>query len=374
MGRLSAYFSFSRSLFRFAVGGLVITAILFVAFVLREEVVVDREAELIIDYGDAIGSGDEGLIAEHPTSDVVAQIREYSVATITAVAVAFVVFYGAAVLFFSFEENRRRLLEERITSIQRFEHLALLAAGTAHDFNNMLMAIAGNAALARAEARDDSPIQLYLGEIEFAIERASELTRQLQHYAGGGAQVVESVDLNALLTETVRVLRPTFGEGITVEVESEEGLPEIQADSAQARQVILNLIRNAVDSLETDEAGGKLTLSTKETNFNGEVVGAHVVCAAGLEPGRFVSIRFSDTGAGIPKAALSSIFNPYFSSKGAGRGLGLAAVAGIIRQHRGAVSVHSKEGRGTTFEVFFPRPRKPAERPSAAPSRAEQAL
>ncbi len=177
MGRITAYFSFSRSLLRFAIGGLLIGTVLTALLILWTVTVVDHETELIVAHGDAIATGDAALIEANSTDSLVDDVQAHASEAVIAVVVSFAVFYGGAMLIFSFEENRRRRLEQQIAAVQRHDHLALMAADTAHDFNNLLTTVTGNASLTRAGIPVDSAVQEYLGDIEFAVERASEPTR-----------------------------------------------------------------------------------------------------------------------------------------------------------------------------------------------------
>jgi len=248
------------------------------------------------------------------------------------------------------EEEKRRL-EDQMRCIQKIESLGILAGGVAHDFNNLLMGILGNTELVMMDLPPDSPLREYLREIDSAARRASNLSNQMLAYSGHGHFVVESVDLSALVREVGQLIESAIGKSGAIEYRLMDGLPAIVADTLEMRQVVLNLASNAAEALSG--GGGKVTIATG-------VLEADRACLAstyvddGLPEGQYVFIEVSDNGAGMNGETLAKIFDPFFSTKFPGRGLGLAAVLGIVRGHHGAISVQSAPGQGSTFRILLP--------------------
>jgi nitrogen-specific signal transduction histidine kinase/CheY-like chemotaxis protein len=248
-------------------------------------------------------------------------------------------------------EDARLVLERRLLEAQKAESLALLAGGVAHDFNNLLACVLGGASLVAAELAPGSPARQPLGQIEKAARRGSDLTRQMLAYAGKGAVVLEHVDLNAVVEEMRDILRVSLGPRVTVRCELAAGLPLVEADPVQVRQVVMNLMINAAEAM--GGLDGTITAQTGQTVLDDAALhAAHH--GPDSEPGPHVFIEVSDTGCGMDATTLARIFDPFFSTKLAGRGLGLAAVLGIVRGHRGALAVESAPGRGTRFRVLLP--------------------
>lgn len=248
-------------------------------------------------------------------------------------------------------EEKERQLEAQIQHAQKLESLGVLAGGIAHDFNNLLMGILGNAGLALLELPPDSPVRRNLLQVERAAQRAAELTSQMLAYSGKGKFVVTTVHLSQIVGEMVSLLGTVISKKATLDLRLSEQVPPIRADATQLRQVVMNLITNASDALE-DQAG-TITLSTGETLIGPEA-GDGAYLTGEVAPGRYAFVEVSDTGKGMDEATLARIFDPFFTTKFTGRGLGLAAVLGIIRGHRGAIRVDSRPGRGSTFRVLFP--------------------
>ncbi|MEQ1891837.1 MAG: response regulator [Planctomycetota bacterium] len=239
--------------------------------------------------------------------------------------------------------------ERKELARQRMESLGLLAGGIAHDFNNLLVGILGNASLALVDA--EGPLREQLEEVEHAARRATDLANQLLAYSGKGRFVVGDVELNALCEETVLLLKSSLPARVQVRLQLEPGLPRVRADETQLRQVLMNLLLNAADSI--GNAPGLLTVHTTCANVS---AGELQACALGSDapPGRYVSIEVTDTGCGMDRSTQARIFDPFFTTKFTGRGLGLAAVQGILKGHQGALAIQSTPGKGSTFRVFFP--------------------
>ena len=248
-------------------------------------------------------------------------------------------------------EADRRQLEARIRKTQKMESLGLLAGGIAHDFNNLLVGILGNAGLALMEMPEESPVRHLVRQIETAAVRASELTHEMLAYSGRGRLSVEPIDLSTLVREMAQLLRSSISKKATLRFEFVDDLPAIDGDATQIRQVVMNLITNASEAL--GEESGVITLETGEI-FADEEYLESAYMDDGLGPQRFVVLEVTDTGTGMCEDTRSRIFDPFFTTKFTGRGLGLAAVLGIVRGHRGAIRVASEQGGGTSFQILFP--------------------
>jgi nitrogen-specific signal transduction histidine kinase/CheY-like chemotaxis protein len=242
-------------------------------------------------------------------------------------------------------------LDARVQQVQKLETLGTLAGGVAHDFNNLLQAILGNASIIRLHAGSSAAVQNSLDQIEIACQRASELTNQLLAYAGKGRIVVEEVDLSRLALEMSQLLVASLPRKPRLLGQFAPALPAVAGDPTQLRQVVMNLVINAAESLQ--ENGGVIHLSTGTVDLAADEL-AGLLLGNELPPGPFVYFEVCDTGCGMTEEIRSRIFDPFFTTKQNGRGLGLAAVLGIVRGHRGALQVHSESGSGTLFRVLFP--------------------
>ena len=248
------------------------------------------------------------------------------------------------------EEERRRL-EEQMLQSQKIESLGVLAGGLAHQFNNLLMALLGNVELIIMDMHPDAPIRESVAEIEKVSRRMAKLVKELLAYAGRGKLIVEAIDLSHLFSEMLQLLQVSISKKAELRYTLEEDLPSIEADASQLRQVVLNLVTNASEALGQQE--GIISVRTGAKEFTREDLD-DVYGYCNLLPGRFVFLEVSDTGGGIDEAVLAKIFDPFFSTKFTGRGLGLAAALGIVNGLEGAIKVHSKSGSGSTFTVLFP--------------------
>ncbi len=264
---------------------------------------------------------------------------------------------GALVLFKDVTEEKeqeaeRQRIETQMQRAQKLESLGVLAGGIAHDFNNLLVGIVGNADLALLLAPAGSPIQQALIKIKMAGGRAAELTRQLLAYSGKKEGVqIEAVDLNPLISELKNLLEVSISNYVSLDMVLSVDLPLVRGDLSQITQVLMNLITNASEAI--GERPGSIMIAT------GTVVLDSDECARwrtswDVSEGVYVFIDVSDTGCGMSASTCEQIFEPFFTTKATGRGLGLAAVAGIIRSHRGAIEVHSELDAGTTFRVLLP--------------------
>ena len=261
----------------------------------------------------------------------------------------------------------REALQAKLVEAQKLESLGVLAGGIAHDFNNLLGVVLGNASLALATRKDEGCVP-FLQEIEKAVTRASDLCKQMLAYSGRGNFVVRPLDLNVIITETADLLRVTIHKNVELKRNLAPQLPATIGDETQLRQVLMNLVINASESIP--ERGGQVTVSTCVLGAGWS--GANALALPGeLKPGTYLCLQVADTGEGMTPEVLAKIFDPFFTTKFTGRGLGLAAVHGIVRAHHGALTVESKPGAGTTFRIFLPC----ADAPSAlAPATSAPAL
>ncbi len=249
------------------------------------------------------------------------------------------------------EEQRRQEFERQVYEAQKLESLGLLAGGIAHDFNNMLVGILGNAGLAREEIPATSPAVECLDDIELAARRASELSRQLLAYAGRGKFVVRPLSVRSLIEEMTQLIEVSLPKNVHLRLYLGDADAVVEADAAQLRQVVLNLIVNGAEAIGS--RSGAITISCGGM-FCDEDYLYSSFGVDDLPEGRYVTIEISDTGSGMDAETLARIFDPFFSTKRHGRGLGLAAVVGIVRGHGGALRVYSEVGRGSTFKLLLP--------------------
>ncbi len=248
-------------------------------------------------------------------------------------------------------EEKRQELECKMMHVQKLESLGVLAGGIAHDFNNLLMGVLGHASLALMELPPESPAQQSVQRIETAALRAAELTSQMLAYAGMGKFVKQDINLSSLVEEMAHLLEVSISDKIEIEYRFAGNLPSIQADAAQIRQVVMNLITNGSDAI-ADESG-KVIVETSTIDCDAAFLSATYFDNE-LAEGEYVCLKVTDTGCGMDEETSASVFDPFFTTKITGRGLGLAAVLGIVRSHGGAIKVDSEVGRGTCFTVVLP--------------------
>jgi PAS domain S-box-containing protein len=241
--------------------------------------------------------------------------------------------------------------QERAVANQKLESLGVLSAGIAHDFNNLLSTILAHADLALDELPVDSPARENAATISKVALHASEIVALLMDYAGStGAGEPEPVELNSLVRETIRLVRGSFSKTAAIEVDlALKASQPVRASPGPVRQVLLNLIMNAVEALEGKP--GTIAVSTSLTRVSHGFTGSG---SSAPPPGEYVLLEVSDTGCGMTEEAKARVFDPFFSSKALGRGLGLASVQGILRGIGGAVRVMSSSGHGSTFSVWLP--------------------
>jgi two-component system, cell cycle sensor histidine kinase and response regulator CckA len=248
-------------------------------------------------------------------------------------------------------EEERLKLEQQTLYAQKVESLGVLAGGLAHDFNNILMAIIGNADLALMRISTESPAVENLHRIEQAAARAADLAKQMLAYSGEGKNVVENIDLNLLLEEMLHMLETSISKKAVLRLNQHQPLPLVEADASQLRQVIMNLVTNASEAI--GDNNGTIAITTDCMNCDRDDL-KDVWLGENLSDGLYVYLEIADTGCGMYKETMAKLFDPFYTTKFTGRGLGMAAVLGIVKGHNGAIKVFSEPGTGTTFTIMLP--------------------
>ncbi|MFH0983504.1 MAG: PAS domain-containing protein [Planctomycetota bacterium] len=261
------------------------------------------------------------------------------------------------------EEEQRRL-EARIQQAQKLESLGILAGGIAHDFNNLLVGILGNAGLALMELAPESAARQTIRQIETAAQRAADLTRQMLAYSGKGRFIVEPLDLSKVVEEMAHLLQVSISKKAVLRFNLARDLAAIRADATQVRQVVMNLITNASDAV--GDCSGVIAVSTGVRKADRAYL-SETRLHDDLPEGYYAYVEVADTGCGMDAETVSKIFDPFFTTKFSGRGLGLSAILGIMRGHKGTLKVDTRAGGGTTFTVLFPCVGTPGEGTSGAP-------
>jgi two-component system, cell cycle sensor histidine kinase and response regulator CckA len=248
-------------------------------------------------------------------------------------------------------KTERELFDRKMRETQKLESLGVLAGGIAHDFNNLLTAILGNASVAQMKLPPESPAQDCIEQINEATRRAADLCKQMLAYSGRGHFIVQTLDLGELVKQTAKMLQISINKKSVLQYHLESGLPPVQVDATQLQQVIMNLVINASEAI--GDHGGVILISTGlvkvDLNYRG-----NNLHDPDLPLGEYVFLDVTDNGSGMSAETKAKIFDPFFTTKFTGRGLGLAAVQGIVRGHKGAMKVESTLGSGTTFKLLFP--------------------
>lgn len=232
------------------------------------------------------------------------------------------------------------------------ESLGILAGGIAHDFNNLLVAMLGQATLAQAYLAEHDRAYAHVNKVVQAAEQAAGLTRQLLAYSGGGYFTSQLVQLNRLIQESLDLLKVALPKQIVLEFDLADGLPLIEADTGQLQQVLMNLLINAAEAM--GDRAGRICIHTAVRHITEK---DHIFWRYTDQPlptGDYISLRVEDDGEGMEPGNIVKIFDPFFTTKFTGRGLGLAAVLGIVRSHRGGLHVSSQPEAGTVFELLLP--------------------
>jgi nitrogen-specific signal transduction histidine kinase/CheY-like chemotaxis protein len=263
--------------------------------------------------------------------------------------------------------TERRQAEDALRQSQKLESLGVLAGGIAHDFNNLLTAILGNLNLAQTVISEESAALPYLENVEKSVLRAADLTKQMLAYSGKGRFVVKLHDLNQVVKEMTTLVKVSIPKKIALRfLLSPIPLP-IEADAAQLHQVVMNLVTNASEAI--GEMDGAITLATRvETLELGQVPSADP--GQTLAPGPYAILEVSDSGSGMNAEVLARIFDPFFSTKASGRGLGLSAMLGILRGHKAGIQIQSQVNQGSTFTICFPLAQAAHEEPGAPDPRS----
>jgi PAS domain S-box-containing protein len=248
-------------------------------------------------------------------------------------------------------EAEKTMMERRLQEAQKLESIGVLAGGVAHDFNNILTSVLGNASLARMELAPTANVQQYLKRIEQASLRAADLCKQMLAYAGKGRFFEQELDVNEVIRDSESMLHSLVGKKAVLNLHLGSHLPLVSTDPSQIRQVLINLVVNAAEAL--GDQGGTVTVGSRAVQLREEHYSDYLL-SSNLAEGVYVVIEVSDNGCGMTPETIERIFDPFFSTKFAGRGLGLAAVQGIVRGHRGALKVKSQAGRGTLIQALFP--------------------
>ena len=245
--------------------------------------------------------------------------------------------------------EERLQLERKMLEAQRLESLGLLAGGIAHDFNNLLGAILGHAALVEDDLPADSPSRGHLQRIRGSAQHAADLSRQMLAYSGRGSFVVEALDLNAHVQSILSLLEVSVPKKVRIDLALAEGLPAIKADAGQLHQAVMILATNAAEAIQ---GPGRIVLRTRRTMLGPERL-ARMATGRDLPPGEYVCFEVQDDGKGMDSATVARIFDPFYTTKFTGRGLGLAALQGIVQGHGGAIEVASLPGAGSCFSLYF---------------------
>jgi PAS domain S-box-containing protein len=248
-------------------------------------------------------------------------------------------------------------LEKQLLHAQKMESLGVLAGGIAHDFNNILVAIIGNTDLALKRINKESPATENLHRIEQAATRAADLAKQMLAYSGRGKFIIENIDLNLLLEDMLHMLEVSISKKAVLRLNLNQALPPVEADATQLRQIIMNLVINASEAV--GDKSGFIAITTGSMDCDRSYL-KDVWLDENITEGLYVYLEIADTGCGMDKETMTKLFDPFFTTKFTGRGLGMSAVLGIIRAHKGAFLVESIPGVGTKINVLFPAANVPS--------------
>jgi PAS domain S-box-containing protein len=248
-------------------------------------------------------------------------------------------------------EEDRLVLERQLLQAQKMESLGVLAGGIAHDFNNILTAIVGNTELALMRLNPESPVLDNLKRIEKSAVRATDLAKQMLAYSGKGKFVIEPIDINRLVQEMGHMLDVSISKKAVLRYNLTEPLPTVEVDATQIRQVVMNLVINASEAI--GESNGYIAITTGCIDCDKNYL-KDIVLDKSIKAGRYVYLEIADSGCGMDQETLAKVFDPFFTTKFTGRGLGMAAVQGIVRGHKGFINVNSEPDKGTTIRMFLP--------------------
>jgi PAS domain S-box-containing protein len=248
-------------------------------------------------------------------------------------------------------EAEQRELERRLQETQKLESLGIIAGGIAHDFNNLLTIILGNANIARLELPSDSNMRECLSRIEATSLRAADLCKQMLAYSGKGLFLIRRLSVNKLVEELKELLLLSISKRANLNVQLASAVPSVLADSTQLQQILMNLVTNASEAI--GDRDGTISVRSGLVQVDAKILRTFSP-ATDIPPGEYVFLEVTDDGCGMTSEIRAKIFDPFFSTKFTGRGLGLAAVLGIVRSHRGAITVQSDPGKGSAFKLFLP--------------------
>ncbi len=255
-------------------------------------------------------------------------------------------------------EEERLALERQLFQAQKMESLGVLAGGIAHDFNNILTSIVGNTELALMRLNPESPVLDNLKRIEKGAVRATDLAKQMLAYSGKGKFVVEAIDLNRLVEEMGHMLDVSISKKVVLRFNLTKPLHSVEADATQIRQIVMNIVINASEAI--GDKSGVIAITTGCIECDSNYL-KNAWLNKDIPEGLYVFLEVADTGCGMDKETQTKMFDPFFTTKFTGRGLGMAAVQGIVRGHKGAINVYSEVGKGSSFKILLPAGAKPAE-------------
>jgi len=314
-------------------------------------------------------SGRPKVVPDEPITDSRGRVRYLQT---TKIPFAFSGSARPAVLGVSIDITDRKATEEALRRAAKEESLSVLAGGVAHDFNNLLAAILGHASLALKQLPEGTPARRHVEKAAGAVERAADLTRQMLAYSGRGHFVVRPTDVNALVRQNLPLFEVAVPKNVRLEARLGSDPPLVDADVGQVQQVLMNLVINAAEAI--GERGGTVTVVTGVRKVTSSDQALWRASGTPLAPGSYVSLEVRDDGPGMDADTVDRIFEPFFTTKFTGRGLGLAAVLGVVRGHQGALSVESSPGRGTVFRILFaPSAQRPAAAAAASTPRRREA-
>jgi PAS domain S-box-containing protein len=315
------------------------------------EILPKTEAHWIETYG-KVALGGEPYHFENYSKEL---DRHFDVVSYSPEKAQFVVIVTDITAHVRMREKSREL-EEKMFQAQKLESLGVLAGGIAHDFNNILMSVMGNANLAMKRLAAESPAMENIRQIDSATSRAAELARQMLAYSGKGSFVVETLNIDKLVQEMIHILQVSISKHAVLRFNFNPNLPAVDVDATQLRQVIMNLVINASEAI--GERSGVIAISTGAMDCDRDYLQSTYLDEE-LTEGLYVFFEVADTGCGMDRYTLDHMFDPFFSTKFTGRGLGMAAVLGIVRGHKGAVKAYSEVDKGTTFKVLLPASTRP---------------
>ncbi len=241
--------------------------------------------------------------------------------------------------------------QKRTLQTQRLESMGLLAGGVAHDFNNYLLSIIGNLDMIMSDNHPNQKLIEQLNEIKNQTQELTKLTKQLLAFSGKGKFTLNSINLNDVISEISQLIRASVPKKIQLNYQLEKNLLLIEGDHGQIQQMLINLITNAIEAI--GDANGTITIATGIRTIDSDYINKNKIGNM-IDPGIYVYIEITDTGEGIPPEIQERMFEPFFSTKEVGRGLGLSAVMGIVKGHNGTINVYSEPKKGSTIKCLFP--------------------